>query len=93
MPVWHVSLSIADQAPGHMSREQAHSAYRLAAWFLNGAGLPMEWWYVSSPANAMVRPGVAHLRVGLTPDEYSTCPTGSVVADAGFTGTYRRRRR
>lgn len=63
------------------------AAEREAARLLKQVGGRREWWHWN------LEELVGHLRIGLTPDELTTMPTGCAIHDAGFVGTERLRRR
>ena len=83
MPVWHVSTSI--QEPGVRMLVTPERCERTAVELLAGVGGDVEWWYWNSYRR------IGHLRVAVTADEYSLCPAGMVVDDAGEAGPPRRR--
>lgn len=81
-PVWHASISIIrDGQRVHGPRVAESHAVAL----LVGVGGQVEWWIWSDDAR------VGHLRVALTPDEFTRCPPGQAYADAGPSGPQRRR--
>jgi hypothetical protein len=81
MPVWHASVSIRNlrwrivKSPGVLERHAVNA--------LEGVGNDREWW--------IVRNGIGHLRVGVTPEEYAQLGQLAAVADAGESGPQRAR--
>ena len=79
--MWHVSIS----GPGI----QDGPAYREAHLILDGVGNETEWWMVNRRSQFGVV--VAHLRLGVTAEEYAKMPKLCALADAGNAGTAGKR--
>lgn len=61
--------------------------FKEAVKLLAGVGGDVEWWIYACGAGSPV----GYLRVPVTEAEYTQCPAGTVVADAGETGPQRPR--
>ena len=64
-------------------------AYRYAHHQLTGVGSQTEWWLHNRKSVTGII--VAHLRIGITPQEHTLMPNSCALADAGNAGTMQRR--
>ena len=83
MPVWHTSLTTDTGTINEVA------AYQYAHSTLQGVGGNTEWWLVNRRSETGLI--VAHLRIGVTPEEHATMPNTCALADAGNAGTIGRR--